>query len=133
MKLNRRLPPDETCNASSTLNLSTALPLRAGRGCRARQIGGKGGAKAARNDELEGRHMTGSEEMRIVDIKGAGGPEVLTVATRPLPEPGPGEMSFKGRALIRRLPVLRNGRGWRLRAWSTCRAPMSAASLLAIV
>ena len=39
--------------------------------------------------------MTGSEEMRIVDIKGAGGPEVLTVATRPLPEPGPGEIRIK--------------------------------------
>ena len=39
--------------------------------------------------------MTGSEEMRIVDITGAGGPEVLTVATRPLPEPGPGEIRIK--------------------------------------
>ncbi|MCK5933163.1 MAG: NAD(P)H-quinone oxidoreductase [Fulvimarina manganoxydans] len=39
--------------------------------------------------------MTGSDEMRIVDLEGSGGPEVLTIATRPRPEPGPGEIRIK--------------------------------------
>ncbi|MEE2950566.1 putative NAD(P)H quinone oxidoreductase, PIG3 family [Fulvimarina manganoxydans] len=39
--------------------------------------------------------MTGSSEMRIVEIKGSGGPEVLTIAKRPRPEPGPGEIRIK--------------------------------------
>lgn len=35
--------------------------------------------------------MAGSE-MRVVELNGFGGPEVLTHGTRPIPEPGPGEL-----------------------------------------
>ena len=34
-------------------------------------------------------------EMRVIEIAGAGGPEVLTLADRPVPEPGAGEIVIK--------------------------------------
>ena len=43
--------------------------------------------------------------MACIEIPQPGGPEVLTPATRPVPEPGPGEVLVKVAAAVGRLPV----------------------------
>lgn len=55
----------------------------------------------------DGTHQGDRPTMRCVEYSGAGGPEVITIAERPIPTPGPGEVLIKVAAAgINRADVL---------------------------
>jgi len=49
--------------------------------------------------------------MRVIEIAGAGGPEVLTYSERPIPEPGPGEVRIKTAVIGINRPDIQQRRG----------------------